>query len=227
MALGGATRTLLVACGTDRETSQASLALGRLHPGWVRAFVGVHPSEATGGGGLGWVETALESAAGLGEVGLDPAYSPTDREGAQMRVFQAQLEVAGKLGKPVQVHSRGAEGAAMDVLGTFNLRPVLMHWLESEEALPAVLERGYFVSFGPAVLYSRKLQRMAKKAPTDQVLTETDSPVAYGPLRGARGPSLIPSVVFKLAELWGVSFEEAREAVVAGAMRFLGSSEKG
>jgi hypothetical protein len=33
--------------------------------------------------------------------------------------------------------------------------------------------------------------------------------------------------VFRLAELWHVSFEEARGAVVDNAVRYLGASEKG
>jgi Tat protein secretion system quality control protein TatD with DNase activity len=68
---------------------------------------------------------------------------------------------------------------------------------------------------------------MASAAEKSLVLTETDAPVAYGPLGEAAGPSLIPSVVFKLAELWGVSFDEAREITVRNAARFLGASEKG
>ena len=225
LALGEATGMLIVSCGTDRRSSRASLKLAAGAPGRVVAFVGVHPSEKSGG--LGWLPEALEAATGLGEVGLDPSYSPAGPRGAQRRTFVAQLELAQKLGKPVQVHSRGAEETVLEVLDGFRLRGVLMHWFESEERLPAALDRGYLVSYGPAVLYSRRLQRMAAKSNPDQVLTETDSPVAYGPLGGVKGPSLVPSVVFKLAELWGGGFEEARVRVAGNAGRFLRLPEKG
>ena len=225
LVLGAATGTLLVTCGTDRQTSLESLEIAGLHPEQVKAFVGVHPSEALKGEGIGWLEGALRRAAGLGEVGLDPTYSPVD--GGQKEVIRGQLRVAETLGKPVQVHSPKAEAAANDTLGTFRLKWELMHWLESEEALPRALGRGYYVSFGPALLYSKKLQRMARAAPPDQVLTETDAPVPNGPLRGAEGPSLVPTVVYKLAEAWGTSFEEARAAVAAGSSRFLAPAEKG
>ncbi len=203
------------------------MEIARLHPEQVKAFVGVHPSEALKQEGLGWLEEALRRAAGLGEVGLDPTYSPVGREESQMKVFRGQLELAERIGRPVQVHSRRAEADALDTLGTFRLKSVLMHWLESEEALPGALARGYYVSFGPALLFSKKLQRMARATPPDQALTETDAPVSYGPLKGVAGPSLIPSVVFKLAEVWGTGFEEARGAVAAGSLRFLGPTEKG
>ena len=227
LALADATDTLLVTCGVDRLTSQVGVELASLNPGSVIAFVGLHPSEVLKSSGLAWVRRWLDQAAGLGEVGLDPTYSSAGRRGAQMKAFLDQLEMARRLGKPVQVHSRGAERAALDALDGFRPRGVLMHWFEGEGLLSEVLVRGYFVSYGPALLYSKKLQRMAARSPPDQVLTETDSPVAYGPLRGARGPTLVPSVVFKLAQLWGTRFEEARASVVEGASRFLGISGKG
>ena len=224
---GEATDTLMVTCGTDRRSSLEAVDLARLHRDRLRAFVGVHPSEAQESADLGWLDRAVAESDGIGEIGLDPTYSSVGPRSAQMRLFLSQVELAQKAGKPLQVHSREAEKEAVDSLDGFGLRSVLMHWFEKEELLQDVLDRGYFISFGPAVLYSKKLQRMASKSPPGQVLTETDSPVPYGPLRGARGPSLVPSVVFKLAQLWGVSFEEARSSTVAGAARFLGFHSKG
>lgn len=209
----------------DRKTSREALRLARDFPKQVLAFVGVHPSEAKSES-TGWLPSALAEATGLGEVGLDPTYSSVGPRGAQMKVILAELEMAERMKKPVQVHSREAETAALDVLDGFDFPGVLMHWLESEQALPRALGRGYFVSYGPALLYSKRLQRMAARSPPAQVLTETDSPVPYRPL-GARGPSLVPSVVFRLAEIWGTRFDDAREILVANARRFLRLPEKG
>jgi TatD DNase family protein len=103
---------------------------------------------------------------------------------------------------------------------------VLLHWLGSEETLPTAIERGYYVSFGPALLYSRKLQRMARKADRSLVVLESDSPVAYRPLGGARGPSLIPSVAFRLSELWNVSFSRTLQTCTENSMKFLSRKVK-
>lgn len=217
---------LLVSCGTDRLTSMQGLALAKLHPETLRAFVGVHPSEAVRSKGLRWLGKAAVEASGLGEIGLDPTYSSVGPRGSQVKVLTAQLELAQKLRKPVQVHSRKAERGALEVLGGFRLTRVLMHWFEGEELLPAVMDGGYYVSFGPALLYSKRLHRMASRYSRDLVLTETDSPVGYSPLGGVHGPSLIPSVVYKLAEIWKVGFEEARATVAANSARFLGPRER-
>ena len=39
---------------------------------------------------------------------------------------------------------------------------------------------------------------------------------------GAEGPGLVPSVVFKLAEIWGRSMEEAAVQISLNSERFLG-----
>jgi TatD DNase family protein len=218
---------LLLACGVDKETSLDLLRIAERNPEVVKPFVGVHPSEAAKSRGLRWLAAAAGRASGIGEVGLDPTYSSVGDHSRQMNVFVAQLETAQKKGSPVQVHSRGAETRCLEVLEAVGPRRVLMHWLESEEALPMAIGRGYFVSFGPALLYSKKLQRMAGKADPEQVLLESDSPVGYGPLGGVAGPYLIPSVAFRLAETWGKPFADVVAQTVRNAARFLDVPGKG
>jgi TatD DNase family protein len=226
MALAEATQTLLVTCSEDQETSSATLTQAETYPRTVKAFVGVHPSEALKTTSLAWLKQDLRRASGIGEIGLDPKYSEKDSGSAQMKTFLAQLEMAQAARKPIQVHSRDAERECLDGLGGFDLGAVLMHWFLGERFLQEVIGKGYYVSFGPSLVYSRKLQRMALRFPHDKILTETDSPVRFGPLGGARGPSLLPSVVFKLSELWGEEFEETRAALTRNALRFLGLPEK-
>ena len=227
LAVATANGTLLLACGANRETSDLALRVAGANHETVRAFVGLHPEEATPQSSLDWLKESLAEATGLGEVGLDPRYSPVGPGSAQANALEAQLEAAQRLGKPVQVHSRDAEAECLESLGSFRVKTVLMHWFQKEERLPEVLGRGYYVSFGPPLLYSKRMQRMAAKCGPAQALAETDSPVPYGPLGGVHGPALVPSVVYKLAELWRESFEEARAAVMENAMRYLGAAEKG
>ena len=213
---------LLLACGVDRGTSEALSRMAEASRDVVAPFMGVHPSEAERDGEPAWLEKGAVNASGVGEIGLDPTYSPTRDDSAQMRVFRQQLELAGRLGKPVQVHSRGAEARCLEVLAEYGVPGVLMHWLESEGALPTAMDRGYFVSFGPALLYSKRLQRIAGRADPSLILLESDSPVPYAPIGGARGPTLIPSVAFRLAEVRGEPFDEVLTRCNLNALRFLG-----
>ena len=202
-----------------------NLEFKKQDPDTVRSFVGVHPSDAAIPGALSGMEAAWERCDGVGEIGLDPKYSDVSANGAQTAVFKAQLEVASRLSKPVQVHSRGAEGPCLDLLEGFSLRSVLMHWFEGEDALPrAASRRGTYFSFGPALLYSKKLSRMASAVSPDSVLVESDGPVAFRALQGACGPSMVASVVFRLGELWSVGMEEAMSRVASNTRRFLGEA---
>lgn len=217
----------LVAVSVDRVSSIKSLEIARRHPQAVRAFVGLHPSEAEREEDIGWIEAALGAAAGCGEVGLDPSYSRVSIGSKQMRAFQALLGASERAGKPVQIHARGAENLCLQELTRFRLKAVLLHWFEGEELVSQVIDSGHFVSFGPALLYSKRLQRMAATLDHGRVLTESDGPVPFRALGGVQGPCLVPSVVFKLAGVWGTNFEAAADAVVENLHRYLDVGEKG
>ncbi|MBI3859235.1 MAG: TatD family hydrolase [Thaumarchaeota archaeon] len=216
------TDTLLSAVSIDRNTSIETLSMVKRWPHEVLGFVGVHPSEAGRSPGLEWLPAALEESHGLGEVGLDPGYGPGSPVATQDVVFQRQLALVEGSGKPIQVHSRGAVRRSLDAVESFTLGPVLFHWFEGEELLSEVMDRGIFVSLGPALLRSRKLERIARACDRGLLLTETDGPVTYRQLGGAQGPCLVPSVVFRLAEVLGEGFEETRQMVAENAARYLG-----
>jgi TatD DNase family protein len=220
LSFASSTCTLIVTAGTDVSNSLHGVSLSREHPELVRAFVGVHPSEAEQERDLGWLEGALREAAGVGEVGLDPKYSAVDRGSPQMKLLLSQLDAAENAGKPVQMHSRGAERECLDALETFSLKKVLLHWFQGEKEVAEADGRGYYVSFGPALLVSKKLQRMAKVWGRDRIVVESDGPVRFAALGGVGGSWLIPTVVFKLAELFSCTFEETRGAILRNGLDF-------
>ncbi len=114
----------------------------------------------------------------------------------------------------------------MSMASSFRLKSVLLHWFQGEDSLKDAVDHGYFISFGPALLYSKRLQRIALAYDRNLVLVETDGPVRFQTLGGAEGPGLIPSVVFKLAQIYGQTFDEVASRVRDNTLRFLGA-EKG
>ena len=222
LAFARSSGSVLLAAGIDAASSRRSLALSEEHPSHIRAFVGVHPSEAEREGDPGCIRDLLRRAAGVGEVGLDPKYSEVGAGSHQMKVFRLQLGMAEEAGKPAQVHSRGAERACLEEIGTFRLKGVLLHWFQGEDCVPQARKADCFVSFGPALLVSKKLQRIAASWERDRVLVESDGPVRFSALGDAGGSWLVPSVVFRLAELWGEEFGQASRRVAASSLRFLG-----
>jgi TatD DNase family protein len=220
------TGTRLVSAATDKQTSRKCLDLGTRYGDVVDAFIGVHPSEVGRNPSLAWLEEAAMGATGLGEIGLDPRYSEVSEESRQMRSFMLQLQLAEKLGKPIQVHTRGAEGICLEKLASYRIAGVLLHWFEGETLASAASERGYYVSFGPALLYSRKLARMAGSYPEDLILTESDGPVSFAPLGGRGGPYLIPSVVFRLAEIRRRDFWDMGERISRNGSSYLSQGRR-
>jgi TatD DNase family protein len=214
-------RVLLIAVSTGPEDARLTYSLRNRHPDVVRFFAGIHPSEAT----RSTVEELAEfweGADGIGEVGLDPKYSSAGPDDPQMRTFTAQLSLAERLSKPVEVHSRGAEPQCLEHLSTFRVKRVLMHWFEAEDHLERAASRGYYVSFGPALLHSKRLRRMARSYPVDLTLLETDGPVTFRALGDSvGGGAVLASVAFAVAELRGDDFDEMAERTVKNTQTFL------
>ena len=213
---------LLVSAGVGAESSARTLSISAASPAFVRTFVGLHPSEAEKEKTVGWVEECLGSASGVGEIGLDPRYSEVSGTSLQMKLFEEQLSLAESCNKPVQVHSRGAERECLEVLSTFRLPAVQLHWFQRNDLARAASERGYYTSFGPALIISKKLQGMAAAWDIERVMAESDGPVRFTPFGGANGPLLVPSVVFKLAQAIRSTFDEASRVVRGNSLRFLG-----
>src|SRR5206468_2686331 len=87
------------------------------------------------------------------------------------RVFQEQLGLAAELALPVVVHTRAAGEETADLLAMFT-GTVVMHCFSSPELLPAVLERGYYVSFAGNITFPKaeELRQAAARVPAKREL---------------------------------------------------------
>jgi TatD DNase family protein len=209
-AAAGVDRILTV--GTTVGGCRTALELADAHAG-VFAILGIHPHEAASDGDrLDELEPLLRhaKAVAVGETGLDfyRNISPPDR---QRTVFEAELALADRLGKPVVVHTRAADADTLDVLESFG-GTVVMHCFSSAALLPAALERGYYVSFAGNVTYpnASELRLAASRVPADRLLAETDSPyLAPQPVRGR--PNEPAHVLHTLAGLAAARGEDQTE----------------
>src|SRR5262249_47257252 len=138
---------LMLAVAIDARSAFQIRDLRQLEPEKIRLFAGIHPSEVRTGTEAVGLESLWNDADGVGEIGLDPRYSPVGDKTPQEEAFCDQLRVAERLSKPVQVHSRGSEVTCLEKLSTFRPRRVLMHWFEHEDLAKLVVSRGYYVSF--------------------------------------------------------------------------------
>ena len=101
----------ITVCGYDMASNHAALELAARHD-MLLPTVGVHPHDAKDATAAAMAELASLAArpkvVAVGELGLD-FYRDLSPRDTQRRVLDEQLEIAATLGKPVCVHSRGAE----------------------------------------------------------------------------------------------------------------------
>jgi TatD DNase family protein len=197
----------------------------------VFAIVGRHPHETAGFGAadLDEIEQAAAdpNALAIGETGLDyyRDYAPRDD---QRRAFEAQLELAGRLGLPVAIHTRAAEDDTFAVLREHadRLPAVILHCFSAPDRLDESVERGYLCSFAGNATYPKAtdLQRAATAVPAELLLTETDAPyLSPQPVRGKPNePANVVHTAQRLAELRGVAYQELERTVESNAARVFG-----
>jgi TatD DNase family protein len=213
--------------GMDGPSIQRALAAAHENPD-VTAIVGRHPHETAGFGAadLEEIERAAADpvARAIGETGLDYYRDHAPRED-QRRAFEAQLELAARLGLPVAIHTRAAEDHTFALLREHAgaIPAVILHCFSAPDRLDECVERGYLCSFAGNVTYPKatELHEAARRVPDELLLVETDAPyLAPQPLRGKPNePAHVIHTARWVADLRGVSYEEVERTVEANAAR--------
>ncbi|MGB9959149.1 MAG: TatD family hydrolase [Candidatus Bathyarchaeales archaeon] len=222
----------LVSNSMDLKTSVESLKLAEKHRGTVYAALGVHPwsvnslteDQLREVSELILKQKANDAVVAIGEVGLDYKYEKIWDK--QLMVFDEMLHLAEKLGLPVIIHSRGTTAKIVELLPSYNLKKVLLHWFSNPiGVLPRAVERGYYISEGPPVAYSNGIREVVKRVPLTNFLTETDGPVRYfkNPFNGKMTtPAFLPTVVGAVAEVKKMDVLEVSEQITGNFEDFFG-----
>ncbi len=149
----------------------------------------------------------------MGEIGLDHHFVDNkDEWDPQLKVFEALLGIAEEKEATVIIHSKGAESETINILETFNIKNVIFHWYTGpENLLSRIIDKGYFMSFTPALHYSPKLQGFLKHTDISFILTESDGPVTYRKNRGE--PANVVELVEKIALLKGLDKDETQKII--------------
>jgi TatD DNase family protein len=152
----------------------------------VVPYFGVHPWYVENLSD-GWLETLkfyLEKyKTGMGEIGLDRAYSSDTVYMLQKEIFSAQMDLAFSLDLPVSIHCFRSWGFLLEVLnkkishGFAKTIPVMIHSFSgSMETMEELVSKGIYISFSP-FLTSRnaeKLKNIFLKTPIEKILIESD-----------------------------------------------------
>ena len=181
----------------------------------------------------------------VGEIGLD-YYRNLSGKAEQQSCFRRQVRLALELGKPIVIHDRDANDDVMRILkeegvfarartGAFPPNPetglpdarLLMHCFSGSAELAAqYVKLGATISIAGPVTYknARRAVEAVEAVPMGSLLIETDAPyLAPEPFRGRPNSSpLVRYTAAKVAEIKGISLEEAAKATCDNALRFFG-----
>ena len=221
-------RLCIKACcvSMDYTSSKKTLELGK-QSDFILPFIGVHPEKAQDGveSTFKLIDENNETISGIGEIGLDTTYTNSDEEfQKQEEVFKTQLSYAEKFGKPVSIHSRKTLDQILEILPSYKVPSVLLHWFDgSKKQLQKAMDLDCYVSFGPVMVYSKDKQVLLSKANKDRILVETDGPVRFSRCFSNRTAqiSFIPSVVFCASKVLDTNYENMCRMLEQNSQRFL------
>ncbi|MBI2330456.1 TatD family hydrolase [Candidatus Daviesbacteria bacterium] len=168
----------------------------------------------------------------VGECGLDFFQNNNDNDhnsykshnfyNLQIKLFEAQINLARKLRLPLIVHCREAWDETLEMLGD---QPAILHCYSGfpHTTQYIIHNTNFYVSFAANITYPKNeyLREAAKILPLDRILLETDSPfLAPQSKRGQRNePSAVAEIAQLIADLKGISLEEVAEQTTNNAKK--------
>jgi TatD DNase family protein len=211
----------LVTNSMDLKTCMNDVALAQKYPNLIYAALGIHPwnvnvlKENELEEIIDFIQKQKNNVKAIGEIGLDYKYETVWEK--QIFVFDKMLHLAETLELPVIIHSRGTTDKIVEMLPSYRLKHVLLHWFSHPmAALYKAMDNGYFITEGPPVTYSNGIREVVENVPLTHFLTETDGPVTYWkhPYNGQlTKPSFIRNVVEAVAEIKKMQVEEVAEQI--------------
>ncbi len=185
----------------------------------VRPALGIHPQVVQDYPDIAKelvhvVNIVRENAAKLvaiAEIGLDHHFVKDSKLWPlEEQIFQEMLPIAEENALPVSLHVKDAEMRVLDILGSYSLPAVVIHWFSGpSDAYKEAIDRGYYFSIPRAILYSPIVQKTAQETPLEQLLLESDGPATF---RGVVGePKDCAFTLSEIARRRNISREELED----------------
>lgn len=149
----------------------------------------------------------------IGEIGLDTSRAANaDESSAQTALFEQQLLLAVKTGKPVIIHSVHALDECLRIMQPLQITNVLFHgFIGNPQQAARVTARGYYLGFGLRSLSSQRTVEALKSIPVSRLFLETDV--------HARDKS-IEEIYAQVAALLNIDSSELRTIIYDNYKRF-------
>ena len=211
----------------DLANSKKTLEIAKKND-LILPFIGIHPESLNENleEMLNFIQENIDCISGIGEIGLDPTYvrSEHDRH-KQITIFQALLSIAEKYQKPVSIHSRKSLDDIFEIMRSYSTKNALLHWFDgSKKQLQKAMDLGFFVSYGPVLVYANDKQTLLTKTDEEKILVETDGPVRFSRCFEMKQAQIgfIPSVIFCASKILNKPYDELTSILQKNSLNFLG-----
>lgn len=229
-----------IVVGTDRVMSEKAIALAAVEPD-LWATIGCHPTDNH----LEvFDDVAYEKMAAhprvvaIGECGLD-YYWPTEKprgdleveKSRQHELFERQILLAQKTGKPLMIHGRPSKGtmdAYEDILVMLRNHPGVVgdihFFVGNTDIAKKFLDRGFTMSFTGVLTFTHDYDDVVRYLPLESIMSETDAPyVAPTPHRGKRNePAFVTETVTAIAKIRDEDEDKVRIGLLNNAKHAFG-----
>jgi TatD DNase family protein len=218
----------IINVGSSMEGTERSVQIAQDND-FIYAAAGIHPHEADS-----VTENDLKLFTGfldkpkvvaIGEIGLDYYRNISSKEN-QKKLFISLLKIAKDAELPLIIHNREAHKDMIDILKNIMGNSVrgVMHCFSGDEAfLKTCLDMGFFISFTCNITYKNagNLREIAKLAPMDRLLVETDAPyLSPRHFRGKRNePAYVRYAAEEIAGIKGMDFDKVSEITTNNAIK--------
>jgi len=177
------------------QFSSLHIAFGR-HPWWLKPedSVEIFTEDLL-------AQASHPSCIAIGETGIDAAKNIN--LDLQRRWFEAHIQVAAELNKPLIIHAVRSHPHIQELLKKYRgkARGVIHAFSGSAELAGQYWRLGFYLGIGGTITYPRgsKTQQAVKALPLEALLLETDAPDM--PLCGRQGEPNQPYFVVEIAQL--------------------------
>ncbi len=228
----------LVVTGTNTQHSELAIGLTQQYESICYATVGLHPHHASDfccdtGSELRDM-LAHKNVVAVGECGLDFNRNFSTRK-QQITAFEAQLEIAIDLKKPIFLHQRDAHKDLIAIVKSCRneLSQVVAHcFTGTAEEVDDYNSLDMYVGVTGWICDERRgqsLQQAVKNIPIDRIMLETDAPyllprdLPQKPFEKSRNePCFLPHIAKSVANYMGMEDSQLVNAAYENSCRFFG-----
>ncbi|MEM4703304.1 MAG: TatD family hydrolase [Candidatus Pacearchaeota archaeon] len=221
-------RFIVTSCAHPQDLKKTLNIYQKFKP-FVKICIGLHPTyikdinEKQINHVIQFIHYHLNKISAIGEIGLDYHYvQEQEAREKQKELFLKFIKLAKELNLPLVVHSREASEEAIKILEEEEMqrKKVLMHLLQEKQQFSRVIENNWFVSFGPSILKSKNIKKIARDCPLNRILLETDSPWFKQEGQEFGEPINVKIACQKIAEIKKLSLLEVEKQTDLNAQEF-------